>query len=400
MFKGNKKYYFVLGTILLVVVVLQYLQPKPINWKRSYNRNDKIPFGCYAIFGLLKNFAADVKVNKVTTYELNESKPGTGNALIVVNENLEMSALDTRSLLLFIEKGNTVVLSANQFGRVLEDTLHLETAYNYYFSTGPLDSMLKKPAFEIKYVQPNNNLKNKYKYPAVATESYFTKFDTATYRIVAVNKAQKPVILSKKTGKGKLIVCSLPDVFGNLFIVDHQNRYFTYTLLSMLNTKTIIWDEFYKPYKIREKGLFQFIFESDPLYMAYCIFILTLIVFMVFEMKRRQRSIPVIDPPKNTTLEFIDVVSHVYFNSSNHKYIAGEAIHYFYFDIRRKFGVNTTMINADFYTTMHRLSGVAFEEVKNLFTYCENIKNAPLLTQNDLLELNNRINKFKQKSIR
>ena len=55
MFKGNRKYYSVLALIFIAVIVLQYMQPKPINWTRTYFKKDKIPFGCYAIFNLLEN---------------------------------------------------------------------------------------------------------------------------------------------------------------------------------------------------------------------------------------------------------------------------------------------------------------------------------------------------------
>ena len=54
MFKGNRKYYIVLTLIFIAVIVLQYLQPKPINWARTYLKKDKIPFGCYAISNKLK----------------------------------------------------------------------------------------------------------------------------------------------------------------------------------------------------------------------------------------------------------------------------------------------------------------------------------------------------------
>ena len=73
---------------------------------------------------------------------------------------------------------------------------------------------------------------------------------------------------------------------------------------------------------------------------------------------------------------------------------------YFYFYVRRKFHVNTNEIDEAFYNTIHRLSGIDSEAVRKLFVYCENLKHAPALTENDLLELNNRINNFKQKSTR
>jgi hypothetical protein len=134
--------------------------------------------------------------------------------------------------------------------------------------------------------------------------------------------------------------------------------------------------------------------------MGYIMLIIGLFIFMIFEMKRRQRPIPIIKPLQNSTLEFVDVISHVYFNSNNHKHIAEETIQYFYFFVRKKFNVNTNEMNDEFYGGISKLSGVDLSDVKKLFSYCQNLKQAPSLTQYDLLELNDRINNFKQKSIR
>ena len=134
--------------------------------------------------------------------------------------------------------------------------------------------------------------------------------------------------------------------------------------------------------------------------MAYLLLIGGLLFFMAFELKRKQKAIPIIKPLENSTLNFVDVISQVYYNSKNHKYIAEEQIQYFYYEIRKKFGVNTSDFDDTFYQTIHMLSGIELDNIKKLFTYCENLKQAPSLTENDLLELNNRINNFKQKSIR
>ena len=117
-------------------------------------------------------------------------------------------------------------------------------------------------------------------------------------------------------------------------------------------------------------------------------------------MLNRFSSFYIVKPLENTTLKFVDVISQVYFNSKNHKYIAEEKIQYFYFEVRKKFGVNTSEINDDFLKTIHTISNIDLKDVKALFSYCENLKHAPSITENDLQELNNRINNFKLKSIR
>ena len=400
MFKGNRKYYYILATLFVAVIVLQYFQPKPIDWRKTYLKNDKIPFGCYAVFNLLNTYGKTIEVNQQTLYSINDQADDTLKTLIIVNDKIEFTKFEVKSLFEYIKKGNSVLISSNDFDGALKDTFKLKTKYNWVIASGPLDSLLAKRSFEISYTAPKNNILKSYSYPQVAAESYFTKFDTALFSVSSVNKTHQPVLLEANIGKGKLLISSLPDVFGNLSIVENPNRFYTYTLLSKLKNNTILWDEHYKTYNIQKKGIFQFIFSNDALYMGYIIAILGLLFFMLFEMKRKQRAIPIIEPLKNSTLEFVDVISHVYFNSNNHKHIAEETIQYFYFYIRRKFNVNTNEINEELYTTVHRLSNIDKDTVRKLFVYCENLKHAPALTQNDLLELNDRINNFKQKSAR
>jgi hypothetical protein len=297
MFKGNRKYYSVLALIFIAVIVLQYMQPKPINWTRTYFKKDKIPFGCYAIFNLLENnFAKKVITNKQTLYSLNAEMAESNQTLIIIDDNITFSKLDVKSLFSFLKKGNTVLISGSDFSNTLKDTFNLSFQYNWEIKPTNIDSLLTKRAFEVQFTQPKNNILKSYVYPTVATESYFTKFDTALFKISSVNKRNQAVLLEASIGKGKLLLSSIPDVFGNLFIVNNHNRFYTYTLLSKVKNNTIIWDENYKVYTHQEKGIFDFIFNNDALYMGYCIAIIGLLFFMIFEMKRKQRAIPIIKP--------------------------------------------------------------------------------------------------------
>ncbi len=401
MFKGNKKYYFILVAIFIAVIVLQYFQPKPINWQRSYSKKDKIPFGCYAIFNLLENtYATSTEVYTQDIYNLSKLNKRAGNTLLLVNNEIDFSVLEIKSLNTFLRKGNTVLLSASNFGKIICDTFKLNIISNFGFTSQSFDSLLKKPSFEIKYTQNKNKILKKYIYPALANESFFTSIDTSLFTIAAVNKNNMPVLIEAKIGTGRLLIGSVPDVFANIFIVNNNNRFYTYTLLSKLKNNHLIWDEYYKTYNRKNKGIFSFIFNNDALYMAYCISLGGLFFFMIFEIKRKQRAIKIIVPVQNSTLEFVDVISHVYYNSKNHKHIAEETIKYFYFDISKKFNLNTNSTNESFFTSVSQLSGIDFDKIKTLFVYCQNLKNAAILNEFDLIELNDRISKFKNQSIR
>jgi len=171
-------------------------------------------------------------------------------------------------------------------------------------------------------------------------------------------------------------------------------------MLSLLKNKELVWDEYYKTCNEKKSSFLKFILESDALYSAYLLLIFSIIIYMIFEGRRRQRPIPVLEPVNNSTLEFVNVISHVYYNSRNHQTIAAEKIKYFYETIRKKFNLNTNEINDIFMHEISELSGVQLKLVDQLFAYCEKIKKSSEITEYDLIELNRQITNFNKNSLR
>ncbi len=93
--------------------------------------------------------------------------------------------------------------------------------------------------------------------------------------------------------------------------------------LSYLPRQTTIWDEYYKPLSQHaNQSPLSYILSSPPIKLAYYLLIISLILFMYFNGKRQQRSIPIIKPLKNSSLDFIHTVGRLYYNRKNHKDIA------------------------------------------------------------------------------
>jgi len=401
MFKGNKKYVWLFVAMFAVVVVLQYFLPKPINWDRTYSRKDKAPFGTYAIHQLLKpSYAEKVIINSKTIYNL-KSDSITRNALLLINSDIRLSPTDLKTLLEFVNNGNVVMLAGNNFYGKLADTLHINTRQKSFSYFMHLDSLIKQPGIQLKFCATNLEQKT-YKYPMLCYDSYFSTFDTTRLSIVSVDSDNMPVVLRAQMGKGEVYLVSVPDVFANYFVVDHENREYPYTLLSMLSksSDTIIWDEYYKDFNEKKDSPFKLIFENDALYSAYLLLIFVLLAHMIFDGRRRQRAIPVLEPVKNTTLEFVEVISHVFYNSKGHHHIAAERVKYFYDSIRSRFGLDTSVLDEHFFLLLSDLSGYDVKLIKQLFKYCARLKTSDAATEYDLIELNRQINNFNNNSLR
>jgi len=398
MFKDNKKFIYIFCGIFAIVIAVQYFMPKPTNWARTYQNKTKNPFGCFAIYNLMDDvYSKNLKTNTQTLYNLNNAQNKKAS-LLIINDNVNFNKNDMRSLFEFLNKGNTVFIAVNQFNGAIADTFHIKTEYDYadYFSS--MDSLINKDGVSIKLYATNH--KKPFAYSRIASSGYFRNFDTTRFTVMAGLAKDKACLIAASIGKGKLYLMTMPDVFGNYFIVDHPNRQLAYTLLSLIKNDELIWDEYYKTYNVTNYSFIKFILESDALYTAYLLVIFILIFYMIFEGRRRQRAIPVIAPPQNSTLEFVNVVSHVYYNSKNHQSIAAEKIRYFYETVRKKFHVNTNKIDEDFFNEVAVLSGIENKLVRQLFVYCEKLKQPVDINENELIELNRQIHNFNKNSLR
>ena len=119
-------------------------------------------------------------------------------------------------------------------------------------------------------------------------------------------------------------------------------------------------------------------------------------VFVIFEGKRKQRSIPIITPLKNQTVAFTRTIANMYFEKQEHKNIAEHKISYLLEFIRVKLHIPTTKIDAVFYENLALRSGNNLEEVVKLFKFCDAIHLKNQITNEELIKLNSLIEKFKK----
>lgn len=399
MLKGKIKIIVVFSLVIALITILQLILPKPIDWTRNYQSKKKTPFGTYAIYNLLKpTYTKQVTLNNQTFYNLQEfAKDST--TLVFIDDELNFSKVDFTAMYKFLKKGNSVFITASSFSGILSDSLKLNTTFDFENYYGSLDSLFNKKGETIKFCASNLKSK-KYQYSALARIMEFSSYDSTIFKRILITEKGKAVAIKANINGGQLIICSAPDIFANYFIANKGTREVAYHLLSYVDNKYIVWDENYKRFNEKSYSPLKFIFENSALYSAYLLTLITLILYMIFEGRRRQRIIPLIEPNSNTTLEFVNVISHVYYNSKGHQNIAQEKIKYFYETIRKRFNVNTSHINQQLINEVIVLSGVDEKIVKNLFNYCENIVKLPELSDLELIELNRQIYVFNKNSIR
>ena len=388
--KYSKFVIFFLLTFLLFIIV-RITEPRGIDWSLSFSKDDKIPYGNYILYNLLPElFSGDsIQTSQFPVYNILKDKNYSNSSYIFINNIFAPDELDTRELLNYVNDGNNVFVASNFIRGKLSDTLKVVTNLTYIGN----DS--------IKINFSNFNLKNNvpYSFKDSPLDYYFTDFDTAKIVALGFNQENKANFIRIKFGKGNFYLNTVPIAFTNYNVLDSLNSDYIFKSLSYLPAgKTVFWDEYYKTGRAAVRTPLRFILSSLPLRWAYYILIFSILVYIIFEGKRKQRIIPEINPLQNSTLEFAGIIGKLYYQQKNHKNIAEKKVRYFMDQIRSRYYIRPDDINDETLEKISRRSGVELKEVEPIFKYINYIEILPKVKEKELKHINSLIESFYKKA--
>jgi hypothetical protein len=390
--KKDWKYILYLSLAFGAFVLVKLLSPKQHNWTITFAHNDKNPYGGYAYSELLPNLFPEKKISKSykTLYELRDSLSVSDN-VVIISSNFSADKEDTEILLKHIENGGSAIISAESFWGHFADTLKVST-YDYFFKTG--DIFGQGDTSMLKFVNVRLDTMREFAYRRDNIHNYFNEFDTTRTTIIAKNDYNYPVTLRMNIGAGTLILNSTPLMFSNIYLLSSENHRFVAGTLSYLPVQNVTWTQYYHLGRMESSTPLRFILTNEPMRWAYYITLVSILLFMVFEMKRRQRIIPIIKPLSNTTLDFVGTIGNLYFQSGDHKNIADKKIQFFMDQLRTKYWLNTNTLDDSFANTLARKTGRNEQESRVLIEAIISVRSKESITADELLDLSKKIENF------
>ena len=101
-----------------------------------------------------------------------------------------------------------------------------------------------------------------------------------------------------------------------------------------------------------------------------------------------------IEPLKNATVEFTQTIGDLYYQNGNYKSIIDKKIVYFLEYLRTRFYVNTSELSQSFIDRLVLKSGNTKDITKEVIDFIVYLKSKGTYTENDLIELNKKIENF------
>jgi hypothetical protein len=393
--KKDWKYLLYIGAAFGIFFVLKLASPKKYDWTITYSHKDKNPYGAYAINELLPSVfpGQDINHSYLTLYEIKDSLKRNENVLIV-SSSFSGDKEDTNVMLQHVAGGGTVLISAQYFWGHFSDTLDVST-YDYFFKGE--DILQKKDTAALRFAALKMDTTTEYFYSRDNVHNYFNHFDSTRTTVIAKNDRHMPVTIRVKWGKGSFILNCTPLIFTNIYLLSHNNHEFITNTLSYLDPSPVQWTEYYHVGRMESTTPLRFILSDESLRWAYYITIVSILIFIVFEMKRKQRIIPIIAPLQNTTLEFVGTIGNLYYQSAEHKNIAEKKIQFLMDQIRTRYWLNTGVLNEPFIIALTGKSGKPEEDVRALINSILSVQQKETISSEELIDINKKIEKFYSK---
>ncbi len=388
--KGYKRFILALTTLMAIYIIAEMNRPGNIDWKVTLSAKDKNPFGGYILFSQLKDLfpRATISSHRAPVYNQVNNFSGSNTSYILISPQVLMTPEDVKELLTYAALGNYVFISSANFSKAFTDTLKFEASRRFDLVNGDSVTVnFKNPA-----LRSNTN----YGFKRMTLDGYFKKFDTANAVVLGTNQLNDVNFIRMPYGDGAFFIHALPLSFSNYFMVTRDNAAYAAKALSYIPEKTakIFWDEYYKLGPEGTRNPLRFILNDTWLKWAFRIGLIAMLMFILFEMKRKQRVIPVIPPLTNTTLDFVQTVGNVYFNQRDNRNIALKKITYFLEFVRASFFLSTGNLNEEFVQALSKKSSVPEEEIADLVNVFNRVNADASVSDDTLLELNTKIDLF------
>ena len=390
MFRISWKYITFLVVLVLLYFVLLFFMPQRFDWFVTFHKNDKNPFGAYVFNELVSNsWITEFNSSNKSLFELKETEEQN---LLIICDQFETSPSEIESMISIVEDGKTIIIAAHQMDSSFMNALDIEI--NMLSFSFILDNMWGEDTLGLNISDEHEKESTTYWYPSQLLAQHFIKYDTATTKVLSRNTNEDPVLLQTQIGSGTFLLSSTPLAFSNYSMMHANNYEYVAQLLENVGHGGLHWTEYYQLGRMESGTPLRYILTQPPLKWALYILMVSILIFMIFELKRKQRVIPVMVPPKNETMDFVKTISRLYFQKKDHKNLAAKKILHFTEYLKHQLHIDPNDEIDHLIAVVAAKTNSEQKSVAELFDQMGRIGNATFISSKELRTLTGKIDKI------
>ena len=382
--------------ILVLLLYLNRINRNQYDWTETYQVESKQPYGAYAMHELMQGYFSDNKFENITNLaeQLPEETDEVANYAFL-GYGLYLDSTRAKQLLKFVENGNNALIIARHIppDLISDYMFYEECELDYYRSyDGDTDS-----SKVLSLVHPQLKERKKFTYQqqhkARFTEWQYIDwvdycYEEPNYLNLGYMNDTLANFVRIPYGDGYFYLHTNPMIFGNINLINKENRAYVNQVLAHLDEGDIYWDKENRilspPPRIDEVGYddsvspdraafsgktpLQYILSERSLAWAWYLLLASALLYVFFRAKRKQRIIPVVEPNTNTSLEFVETIGMLHWQQNDHRQLALQQMKLFSNHVNARYHIPLKQISTSEKTPMRQTVSIDEKNLKRLST--------------------------------
>lgn len=376
------KTYAVLFIIIMVILALIEANKKTItDWRKNFSINEKTPFGLY-VFNQEADHLFNKKLEKINASPFSyysESKCEPHNILIIEND---MDNESWKKIMTEVSRGSDALVVSDIFSDVLSDSLGIINNDVAFEDINVIKLTDKK--FQNHYVKVD-------KFPSRKGFSRIKLQSEILGKTIEKDNNEQVNFIKIKFGKGNFYLHSEPLFITNYYLLKPGNKRYAEDVFSYLQNRKTIW--FIGNNEKNSISPMRLILSKQALRYAWWLFLGGMLLFILFNAKRKQRVVPIVEPLKNTSVEFVKSIGNLYLQEGDFHDMMAKKAQYFLHKVRLDLLIDTKNLDEDFIKKLHLKTGKSVEIIREAVELMikaqdpySSVMREDLITMNKLLD--------------
>ncbi len=356
---------------------------KKTNWEIQYTLESKDPYGFYLFGEMLPHLYPQAKIHFIPSNAniFTTSSQQQKSVYVVLAGAAAFSEQEMRQLDDWMYEGNDVVIIADEWDTALVQALPVKVLNAHHaLDTDTADHTIDK-VYTLKADGQRAAYQSKRMYYNIFPG--FLQADTAQQQLTEIAWDDKGNICAAvlRIGDGKMVVATNFLSCSNYFLLQGNNReflsdIFSYTSKDAKNVYFMVASQ-----KRTNRSDWSVLWEHKATRAAIILSFVGLLIYVLFGLKRKQKSIPEIAPLTNDAASFAATIASLYYNKHNNRNLAQKMIQHFLEHVRTSYQLNTNVLDQAFVEKLSLRSGIALAATEYLFSQIRQV-------QSDSTEIN------------
>lgn len=349
--KTFKTYAVIFVIAMIVLALLEVNKKETTDWRKNFDINEKSPFGLFVFNNEAKDlFKNNLKKIEQIPYEYYSQHKKSPHNIVVIENNIDRESWN--KILTQVSEGSDAFLMVTRMPKEISDSI------GYYDSE---ISFEEENVLKLTDKKFQNDFIKLDKFPSGRGFSFIKPRVEVLGKTVERKNTDQANFIKVKFGKGYIYAHAEPLFLTNYYLLKPGNVKYAQDVFSYLQDRETLW--FVSNKSSESRFFMRFILSNPALKYAWWIFLGGLILFIFFNAKRKQRIVPVTEPLRNTSLDFVKSIGNLYLQEDDFHDMMAKKAQYFLNKVRMDLLIDTQHLDEEFAKKLHLKTGKTMEMI-------------------------------------